>query len=213
MDEHIGTMGKRSNREKLLTEGFRVLQERGCAGASVRDIIGAAGVSQGSFTYHFRSKEDFFLKVLEIYVAKLRRTAEETLLNGELSPLSRLGAYLEARVDYVGGFGVQKGCMLSNFSVEVSARSESIRRRLLEVFNELQSYVAGCLRDAVTAGDLPEDSACDELAVMIVDLMQGAMLRNRIHRDSAHLQYVKTSLMRAVVGRCERHVSATQWPT
>jgi TetR/AcrR family transcriptional repressor of nem operon len=90
--------------------------------------------------------------------------------------------------------------MLGNFSVETSGRSECIRRRLVETFNELQSYVAQCLRDAVRSGDLPENSVCDELAVMIADLMQGAMLRSRIDRDGAHLQWVKSALMRVVIG-------------
>ena len=42
-------MGKPSNREKILTKGLRVVHERGFAGASVRDIVEAAKVPQGSF--------------------------------------------------------------------------------------------------------------------------------------------------------------------
>jgi TetR/AcrR family transcriptional repressor of nem operon len=200
MHEHIKSMRKTSTREKLLAEGSRVIRERGYTGASVRDIITAAGVPQGSFTYHFSSKEAFCLEVLEMYIAHMRRTAEDTLLNSSLSPLARLEAYLDARVESVSEFGADKGCMLGNFSVETSGRSECIRRRLVETFNELQSYVAQCLRDAVRSGDLPENSVCDELAVMIADLMQGAMLRSRIDRDGAHLQWVKSALMRVVIG-------------
>ncbi|WP_416348002.1 TetR/AcrR family transcriptional regulator [Caballeronia mineralivorans] len=200
MHEHIKSMRKTSTREKLLAEGSRVIRERGYTGASVRDIITAAGVPQGSFTYHFSSKEAFCLDVLEMYIAHIRRTAEDTLLNSSLSPLARLEAYLDGRVGSVSEFGADKGCMLGNFSVETSGRSECIRRRLVETFNELQSYVAQCLRDAVRSGDLPENSVCDELAVMIVDLMQGAMLRSRIDRDGAHLQWVKSALMRVVIG-------------
>ena len=57
-------MPKPSHREKILTEGLRVVHERGFAGASVRDIVQAAGVPQGSFTNHFASKEAFGLEVL-----------------------------------------------------------------------------------------------------------------------------------------------------
>src|SRR5690242_9670269 len=59
------TMPKPSHRETILTEGLRVVHERGFAGASVRDIIEAAGVPQGSFTNHFASKEAFCLEVLD----------------------------------------------------------------------------------------------------------------------------------------------------
>ena len=40
-------MPKPSNREMILTEGLRVVLERGFCGASVRDVVHAAGVPQG----------------------------------------------------------------------------------------------------------------------------------------------------------------------
>jgi len=60
-------MPKLSNRQKILKEGLRLVHERGFAGAAVRDIVKGAGVSQGSFTDHFDSKEAFGLEVLDIY--------------------------------------------------------------------------------------------------------------------------------------------------
>jgi len=47
-------MARPANREKILTAGLRVVHERGFGGASVRDIVQAAGVPQGSFTCHLR---------------------------------------------------------------------------------------------------------------------------------------------------------------
>eukprot|EP01035_Chromulina_nebulosa_P054276 gene54276-74329_t len=59
MDGHLGPMTKMSNRDRILTEGLKVVHAHGYAGASVRDIVQAAGVPQGSFTNHFTSKEAF----------------------------------------------------------------------------------------------------------------------------------------------------------
>ena len=72
-------MPKPSHREKLLTAGLEVVFERGYCGASVRDIVQAAGVPQGSFTNHFRSKEAFCLEVLERYFTLLPRRWEKPL--------------------------------------------------------------------------------------------------------------------------------------
>ena len=60
-------MNKLSNRDKILAEGMRLVLERGFFGASVRDIVDAADVPQGSFTNHFTSKEAFGLEILNIY--------------------------------------------------------------------------------------------------------------------------------------------------
>jgi TetR/AcrR family transcriptional repressor of nem operon len=62
-------MSKPSNRDKILTEGLRVVHERGFAGASVRDIVEAAKVPQGSFTNHFVRKKPFASKSL-IFISK-----------------------------------------------------------------------------------------------------------------------------------------------
>ena len=99
MDEHIRGMPKPSNRDKILTEGLRVVHERGFAGASVRDIVQAAGVPQGSFTNHFASKEAFGLEILDLYYANSCSTQSLTLRNEALPPLQRLRAYIEASRD------------------------------------------------------------------------------------------------------------------
>ncbi len=92
MDDHISPMAKPSNRDKILTEGLRVVHERGFGGASVRDIVQAAGVPQGSFTNHFASKEAFGLEVIDRYFANATNTMRETLRNDALPPLQRLRA-------------------------------------------------------------------------------------------------------------------------
>ena len=62
-------MPRPSLREKILAEGFKVVLEQGYCGATVRDIVRAAGVPQGSFTNHFESKEAFCLELLIRYYA------------------------------------------------------------------------------------------------------------------------------------------------
>ena len=113
-------MSNPSNREKILTEGLRVVHERGFAGASVRDIVGAAKVPQGSFTNHFASKEACCLEILELYFEGTRAMIHETLRNEALPPLKRLRAFIDAQIKYLDRNGWRNGCLLGNFSAEAS---------------------------------------------------------------------------------------------
>ena len=79
-------MRKISNKDKILANGLQVVLERGYVGASVRDIVEAAGVPQGSFTNHFASKEVFSLEILDRYFANSRLVLADTLRNEALSP-------------------------------------------------------------------------------------------------------------------------------
>ena len=85
-------MRKPTNRDKLLAKGLRVVHQRGLAGASVRDIVEAAGVPQGSFSNHFASKEAFGVEILDLYFGFTRKVLAETLNNKDLKPLRRLEA-------------------------------------------------------------------------------------------------------------------------
>jgi TetR/AcrR family transcriptional repressor of nem operon len=57
MGEPIALMTRPSTCDEILTESLRVVHQRGFGDASVRDIVQAAGVPQGSFTNHFTSDE------------------------------------------------------------------------------------------------------------------------------------------------------------
>jgi TetR/AcrR family transcriptional regulator, transcriptional repressor for nem operon len=183
MDEHIKAMPKPSNREKILTEGLRVVHEHGYAGASVRDIVQAAGVPQGSFTNHFASKEAFGLEVIELYFANSRILIGETLRNDALPPLQRLRAYLESSKTRLNRDSMRNGCLFGNFTAEASDHSEIIRHRLVEIFAEVQGSIAYCLEAAVTAGELPPGFDCDEVAGFVVSSLQGANLLAKAQRS------------------------------
>jgi TetR/AcrR family transcriptional regulator, transcriptional repressor for nem operon len=184
-------MPKPSHREKILTEGLRVVHERGFGGASVRDIVNAAGVPQGSFTNHFASKEAFILEILDLYFEDTRAMIQRTLRNDSLAPLQRLSAYVDATNKFLNRNGLQNGCLIGNFSAEASEHSEIIRRRIVEIFDEMQQSVAYCLRAAVKIDELPSTTECDELAGFLVASHQGAILQAKAERRSLPIDRFK----------------------
>lgn len=176
-------MPKPSNREKLLTEGLRLIHRNGFGASSVRDIANAAGVPQGSFTNHFTSKEAFGLQVIDLYWAKGFAVLRETLENTALRPLDRLRAYLDAQLAQFKRDGMRSGCLFGNFSAEASDHSELIRHRLVEIFAARQASIAACLRDAVAAGELPSSFTVDEVAGFVISSLQGAFLVAKAERS------------------------------
>lgn len=183
-------MAKLTNRDKILSAGVRVVHERGFGGASVRDIVQAAGVPQGSFTNHFASKEAFGLEVLDIYFQQSLALFAETLRNDARPPLERLGAFLDANIERVSGEGVCNGCMIGNFAAEASD-SDAIRPRIAEIFGEVRNAITSCLKAAVTAGEVRGDLDCDDIAAFLVTALQGANLLAKVERSGEPMVRVK----------------------
>lgn len=62
---------------KLIEVGFEVLCKKGYSGASVEDIVTAAGFTKGAFYVHFKTKEQFILDLL-----KYRKPSRSDLISG-----------------------------------------------------------------------------------------------------------------------------------
>jgi TetR/AcrR family transcriptional regulator, transcriptional repressor for nem operon len=192
-------MPKPSHRNTILTKGLSVVLERGFSGASVRDIVQAAGVPQGSFTNHFASKEAFGLEILDLYFGQVRDGIRKTLRNDALPPLQRLGAWVDVQIRFLKKAGMRNGCLIGNFSIEAGDHSEVIRHRLVEIFNEIHRSVAYCLNAAVKAGELSPAVDCDELASFLYSSLQGAILQSKAEHKSLPLERFKKILFSTVL--------------
>src|SRR3954465_6123893 len=104
--------GRRNNesnrREELLRVSAKLFREKGFDGTSIRDISNAAGMHSGSPFYHFKTKQDILVAVMEQGLAEgLRRTEEVMALalppEQKLTKLIRaqLGTILEEGNDFI----------------------------------------------------------------------------------------------------------------
>jgi len=192
-------MSRKSNRQEILTKGLRFVHERGFASASVRDIVEAAGVPQGSFTNHFASKEAFGLEILNLYFANASEVTRQTLRNEALPPLERLAAWIDSSKTGVSVSGQCNGCLLGNLAAEVADHSEALRTRLLEIFAEVQAAVTECLAAATHTGDLPQTLDCNRLAAFIVASLQGANLLAKVQGSMEPVERFKQILFAKVL--------------
>lgn len=192
-------MARASNREKILCTGLEVVHAHGYAGASVRDIVHAAGVPQGSFTNHFGSKEAFGLEVIDLYYAAGEELIAETLRNDALSPLARLALFIDRGKDRLNCNSMREGCLLGNFAAEASHDSEPIRLKLLEAFGGIEASVAYCLKAAVEAGEVPATLDVDDTAAFVVASLQGANLLAKTSQSPVPVERFKRQLFEKVL--------------
>jgi TetR/AcrR family transcriptional repressor of nem operon len=192
-------MSRISNRDKLLDKGLQVVLARGYVGASVRDIVEAAGVPQGSFTNHFASKEAFSLEVLDLYFANSRNAIGATLRNDALPPLKRLRAFIDGNITTIKNHDAKNGCLVGNFAAEASDHSEVIRQRVSDIFTEIREALTYCLKAAVKAGELQKNFKTSEVADFIVTGLQGAWLVSKVERNLAFAENFKKILFSTVL--------------
>jgi TetR/AcrR family transcriptional regulator, transcriptional repressor for nem operon len=184
-------MPKPSNRDRILEAGLKVMFRKGYVGAAVRDIVAEAPAPQGSFTNHFRSKEEFAREVLDLYFEELKRLVAETLGDASRSPRQRLRLYLDIITDRIAGAEFSRGCLIGDFSLEAAPQSEMLRTRLAEIFAEWRAPFAACIAEGQGAGEIDATFAPEELAEFLLSSWEGAILRMKVERNAEPLDRFK----------------------
>ena len=165
---------------------------KGYVGAGVRDIVAEAPAPQGSFTNHFRSKEEFAREVLDRYFDDLkaarRRDARTTRSR---TPRQRLKRYLDIITERLAKAGFSRGCLIGDFSLEAAPQSEMLRARLAEIFAEWRSPFAACIAEGQAAGEIAATFAPEELAEFLLSSWEGAILRMKVERNAEPLERFK----------------------
>jgi TetR/AcrR family transcriptional repressor of nem operon len=177
-------MPQRNLREQLVEGGSRALYENGFHATSVSDIAAAAGVPKGSVYNHFESKEALALEALRRYAASFDL---EPLRSGSAGPLQRLRTFLSGVIDTTVARGVELGCLLGNFSVEMSAHGGPIASLAGEMLDAWSTVFAGVLLEAQAAGDLDPRLDAASLGSFLVDAYEGAVARAKLRRDPGPL--------------------------
>jgi len=194
-------MGRRSLRDQILQAGLPVLFRSGYHGASVRDICAAAGAPQGSFTNHFRSKEAFAVEVLDQYFEYLKGLVTEALNDDTLTPRQRLKQYLDVITAKLERDGWMIGCLIGDFSLQVSSHSRLLRKRLDSIFQEWRTLFASCIAAAQSAGEVDSHFDATELAEFLLASWEGAILRMKVERSPAALERFKTIAFETVFNK------------
>ena len=177
-------MGKIDVREQLLAAGLEALHKQGFNATGVQDITDAARVPKGSFYNHFESKDALGVAVVERWAAG---TAERLkgLLEGSGKPLGRLRAYFRALNELGPATRFQRGCLVGNFSAELSSQSPAIRAALETAFQAWTGGLAQVIAEAQKAGDVSRDIPAETLAGFLINAWEGAVLRSRVEKSSA----------------------------
>jgi TetR/AcrR family transcriptional regulator, transcriptional repressor for nem operon len=194
-------MSKPSHREAILNAGLKVMFRSGYEGASVRDICAAAGVPQGSFTNHFRSKEVFAEEVLDRYFAHLKLSVKEALDNRSLTPRQRLQRYLEIISGVLARDKWNRGCLIGDFSLETTGQSKLLRDRLEAIFQEWRAPFVSCIAEAQTTGEIDSTFDPTDLAEFLLASWEGAILRMKVDRGPAALDRFKNIVFQTIFSK------------
>lgn len=191
-------MPKPNVKQQLLDASLHLLHSRGFNATSVQDITAAAGVPKGSFYNHFSSKEALGLEVLQKYLAQAGELS--SLLTDSAVPVrERVRNYYRALGACNAEHAYARGCMIGNFSTELSQQVPAIRTQLQQAYTGSRRLLESAVMDGQRSGEIDAALPAAELADFIVDAWQGAVLRSKTAGDAAPLERFITVVLDRVL--------------
>ncbi len=187
-------MPKPNVREQIINAGLATLYAKGFNATSVQDITEAAGVPKGSFYNHFASKEVLGVEVVKLYAARAHqpRAVQD---DAHRTPLERIEQDFRIKVAMNVDSAYACGCLLGNFSTELSSQSTVIRAQVELAYQEWADMLAQTIAAAQEDGSVPLDWSAAERANAIVNAWQGAVARSRAAQSRAPLDLFLKMLM------------------
>ncbi len=144
----------KTSKEQILTEAARLFHEKGYFAATLRDLAKRCGIQAGSVYYHFSSKQELLLQLMEYVLDELTSRVQEAVASSD-DPIDQLKRAVTVHIDYHISHLPEtyvtdseiKGLIEDNYS-----RILRKRKRYESIFIEIlrQGIDAGLIRDIDT---------------------------------------------------------------
>jgi TetR/AcrR family transcriptional repressor of nem operon len=189
------TTKKQINRENLLNQGVALLMEQGYHGTGLKAILDAVKIPKGSFYNYFDSKESFGAEVIQHYIDPFIKKQASHLQQSEGDALGGLNNYFNDAIAELEQAEFKGGCLLGNLMGEIGDTSDLCQKSLQSAVNRYRDSLKSGLVQAQQQGTIRTDKSATEMADLLVNAWQGALLRMKIEKSSEPLKQCYQDLL------------------
>ena len=172
-------------RSKILANASQVFQRKGILATTVTDLLNATGTTKGNLYFHFSSKEDIGLEVLQKAHAAFNSFLDEALTGP--TPGAALEHFFAAVLERNLAKGANGGCIFGNTALEAADTAPRFARLVQHVFNDWISRLESTVAAAQQRGQIRRDLPPVEFAELIVETIEGAIMQARLQQETGPL--------------------------
>lgn len=185
-----------SNRDSVIQVGADLFLTRGFACTSMDDVVKQSKVSKSNIYYHFKSKDELALAVLEYHIAALQRLLYEQADSQEATLLQRIERYTDLLIQELVERNCTGGCPLISLMVESGKTNERVRMRLDQFFQQQIQQLTRFLDMGQHSGEIRGDLPAYALAALMTSWVEGMLMLASIQRSASGLREERDALLR-----------------
>ncbi|HLF21599.1 MAG TPA: TetR/AcrR family transcriptional regulator [Aestuariivirga sp.] len=184
-------MNKKNTSQQILDIAQQLVQTRGFNAFSYADIAEALHVTKASLHYHFTTKADLGVGLIERY----DRRIEETLAGIDRSgagAAEKIRAYVRIYSEVLRD---DRMCMCGMLAAEFATLPKPMRSALDRYFDRNDQWLAAVLEEGRRQGALKFSGSSADMAQFLIGSLEGAMMLARSHGGMARFDAATRRLL------------------
>jgi TetR/AcrR family transcriptional repressor of nem operon len=170
-------------RKRIIAKAAPLFNKRGFDGASMQDIVAAAGLQKGSLYGHFASKEELALEAFDLAWAETCK-ARAGNLDEAANSVDKLKLHVENVVTQRPFPG---GCPLLNTAIDADDGDAALRRRAQKALQSWNGLLRAIVQDGKDKGEIKSEVDPEYVASLIISLLEGASFSSQLERTGRAL--------------------------
>lgn len=176
------------NRQHVIDVASRLFRQHGFDGIGLKDLMEAAGMTQGAFYKQFASKEDL---VAEASARALESAAARWSKAADANPRDPLGAILDFYLSKGHRKEEREGCPLVALGADAARQSTDVKKGFEAGIREHLNFLSGVLSGA-------DSGHKREKAISILSTMVGAVTLARVVNDPRLAQSILDAAAKSI---------------
>jgi len=166
-------------KDKLINIAMNTIQKSGINSLTMRELGDAVGIKSSSVMYHFKNKDGLIEILLQTY---------SDFFFNYLDELNRTYSDKKQRLDkfvdiFEGVLNEDKFCLCGMLAAENESLDERTSQNTQNFFQEAQKWISANLQNQTNA---------DEMAMIIISSLEGALLLDKLDASTARIKAVRT---------------------
>lgn len=154
--------------QRLQVAGLELFYQNGYHNTSVDDILNRLELSKGAFYYHFKSKEDFFISIIQNLIVQKVYSALVQPIEGKEDPFAIIEKSIDATLETAEHNILDNGFILSNFIMETNGKDEEVNSYLNDILKIWEVALVTSLQKGKTDGYVARHVDSEGVAAYVI---------------------------------------------
>lgn len=192
MDKNLKRM---ATMHRMQMTGLELFYKQGYYNTSIDDILKSLDLSKGAFYYHFQSKEEFFISIVQNLVFRKVYSMMIEPVEGQNNPLHAIEVCLDDALETAEHNVTDYGFVLANFINEFNGRNPQIMKYLNDICKVWEVNLVTALQRGKTDGFVERHIDSEGVASFIISSYFGVRTL-MVNGNSRMLRYQYIQQMR-----------------